>query len=205
MATLDTHTSDICRNLDGKHYPMSEYKAGVTAPPFHVYCRSTTAPYFDDDFGQIGQRAARDENGKTYYVPDNMTYAEWQKAFVGGDKSGLTNAENGGIIKKEIENGNIKLEINPEKQARHIKGRSEYKEGRSYITISEQEAQDIINSKSGTGILVKDRKGNWKHKELIDCGKEIGVFVEPISKNKIPTNKATIHYSKTGTHLVPRK
>lgn len=122
-----------------------------------------------------------------------------------GGNSGLTNAENGGIIKKEIENGNIKLEINPEKQARHIKGRPEYKEGRSYITISEQEAQDIINSKSGTGILVKDRKGNWKHKELIDCGKEIGVFVEPISKNKIPTNKATIHYSKTGTHLVPRK
>ena len=99
MATLDTHTSDICRNLDGKHYPMSEYKAGVTAPPFHVYCRSTTAPYFDDDFGQIGQRAARDENGKTYYVPDNMTYAEWQKAFINGDKSGLTNAENGGIMK----------------------------------------------------------------------------------------------------------
>ena len=87
VATLDTHTSDICRNLDGKHYPMSEYKAGVTAPPFHVYCRSTTAPYFDDDFGQIGQRAARDENGKTYYVPDNMTYKEWQKAFVNGDKS----------------------------------------------------------------------------------------------------------------------
>ena len=98
VATLDTHTSDICRNLDGKHYPMSEYKAGVTAPPFHVYCRSTTCPYFDDDFGQIGQRAARDENGKTYYVPDNMTYKEWQKAFVNGDKSGLTNAENGGII-----------------------------------------------------------------------------------------------------------
>ena len=99
VATLDTHTSDVCRNLDGKHYPMSEYKAGVTAPPFHVYCRSTTAPYFDDDFGQIGQRAARDENGKTYYVPDNMTYAEWQKAFINVDKSGLTNAENGGIIK----------------------------------------------------------------------------------------------------------
>lgn len=101
VATLDTHTSDICRNLDGKHYPMSEYKAGVTAPPFHVYCRSTTAPYFDDDFGQIGQRAARNENGKTYYVPDNMTYAEWQKAFINGDKSGLTNAENGDIIKEK--------------------------------------------------------------------------------------------------------
>ena len=30
-----------------------------------------------------------------------MTYAEWQKAFVNGDKSGLTNAENSDIIKEE--------------------------------------------------------------------------------------------------------
>ena len=48
-----------------------------------------------------GHRGARNENGKTYYVPDNMTYAEWQKAFINVDKSGLTNAENGGIIKEK--------------------------------------------------------------------------------------------------------
>ncbi len=34
--------------------------------------------YFDDNFGQIGKRAARDENGKTYYVPEDMTYREWK-------------------------------------------------------------------------------------------------------------------------------
>ena len=92
VATLDSHTSEICRNLDGKHFPMTDYRAGETAPPFHVYCRSTTAPYFDDDFGIVGQRAARDEEtGKTYYVPANMTYKEWENAFVkNGNKSGLT-------------------------------------------------------------------------------------------------------------------
>ena len=89
VATLDTHTSDICRSLDGKVYPMKDYEAGVTAPPFHVWCRSTTAPYFEDDFGEIGERAARDENGKTYSVPADMTYAEWEKAFAEGDKNGL--------------------------------------------------------------------------------------------------------------------
>lgn len=88
VATLDSHTSDICRSLDGKVFKMSDYKPGVTAPPFHVYCRSTTAPHFKDNFG-AGERAARGTDGKTYYVPDDVTYSEWKKAFVDGDKGGF--------------------------------------------------------------------------------------------------------------------
>lgn len=82
VATLDSHTSDICREMDGKVFPMKDFEAGVTAPPFHVYCRSTTVPYFDENFEQVGERAARGEDGKTYYVPENMTYKEWEKKFI---------------------------------------------------------------------------------------------------------------------------
>lgn len=90
VATLDSRTSEICRGMDGKHFPMSEWKIGVTAPPFHVNCRSTTVPFFDDDFGAVSERAARDEaTGKTYYVPANMTYKQWEQAFVDGDKSAV--------------------------------------------------------------------------------------------------------------------
>lgn len=90
VATLDSHTSDICQNMDGRVFPMKDYEPGVTAPPFHVWCRSTTVPHFDDDFGQPGERAARNKDGKTYYVPADMTYKEWEKTFVDdGDKSGL--------------------------------------------------------------------------------------------------------------------
>lgn len=97
VATLDSHTSDICRSLDGKHFPMKDFQAGVTAPPFHVYCRSTTVPYFDEDFGDIGERAARDEEtGKTYYIPDDMHYEDWKQTFVdGGDKSGFDVVDDG--------------------------------------------------------------------------------------------------------------
>lgn len=100
VATLDSHTSDICRSLDGKHFPMKDFQAGVTAPPFHVYCRSTTVPYFDEDFGDIGERAARDEEtGKTYYIPDDMNYEEWKQAFVdGGDKSGFDVVDDGSAL-----------------------------------------------------------------------------------------------------------
>ena len=91
VATLDSHTSEICQTMDGQHFPMKDFEAGVTAPPFHVNCRSTTAPYFDEDFWQLGERAARTAPGEqTYYVPDDMKYPEWKETFVdGGDKSGL--------------------------------------------------------------------------------------------------------------------
>lgn len=100
VATLDSHTSDICRSLDGKHFPMKDFQAGVTAPPFHVYCRSTTVPYFDEDFGDIGERVARDEEtGKTYYIPDDMNYEDWKQTFVdGGDKSGFDVVDDGSAL-----------------------------------------------------------------------------------------------------------
>lgn len=85
VATLDSHTSDICRDMDGKHFPMSQWEIGATAPPFHVRCRSTTCPYFDDEFSRMGKRAARGKDGKTYYVPSGMTYKEWEKSFVEKD------------------------------------------------------------------------------------------------------------------------
>lgn len=87
VATLDSHTSEICQEMDGKHFPMTDYQPGVTAPPFHVWCRSVTVPYFEDNY--TGERAARDEDGNTYYVPDSMTYKDWKKSMVDGDTTGL--------------------------------------------------------------------------------------------------------------------
>lgn len=106
VATLDSHTSDICRSLDGKVFKMSDYKPGVTAPPFHVYCRSTTAPHFKDNF-DVGGRAARGADGKTYYVPDDVTYSEWKRAFVDGDKSGFAEVQKNHFSRTE-KRGTIK-------------------------------------------------------------------------------------------------
>lgn len=122
----------------------------------------------------------------------------------GSGGKGLDKSGGSGIIKAEIEKGSIKLEINPEKQARHIKGSPEYKEGRSYLTINMAEAQDVINIKNGTGVLLKDKDGK-PVKERIDCDRTIGVDIDKNSGEETITDKGTIHYSKTGTHLVPRK
>ena len=84
VATLDLRTSEICRDMDGKVFKMSEYQEGNTAPPFHPNCRSTTAPWFPD-FQDKGERAYRDiETGKTDYVPEDMTYHEWYAKYVEG-------------------------------------------------------------------------------------------------------------------------
>ena len=82
VETLDSNTCDTCGEMDGKHFQMKDYKIGVTVPPFHPNCRGCTCPYFDDEFDSVGERAARGEDGKTYYVPGNMTYEEWKNSFV---------------------------------------------------------------------------------------------------------------------------
>ena len=93
VATLDSRTSEICQDMDGKHFPMEDYKVGITAPPFHVYCRSTTVPYFDDEFTLKEKRAARDKEGKTFYVPGDMKYKDWKDKYIDvvGDKNLLKN------------------------------------------------------------------------------------------------------------------
>nr|DAQ25334.1 MAG TPA: minor capsid protein [Caudoviricetes sp.] len=84
VATLDLRTSDICRKLDGKVFDVKDYERGVTAPPFHVYCRSTTVPYYNDDIqAEIeNTRMARDpETGKSIRV-EKLTYNEWYDKYV---------------------------------------------------------------------------------------------------------------------------
>lgn len=41
FAHLDIKTSEICKNLHGKRFKISEREAGVNFPPMHVRCRST--------------------------------------------------------------------------------------------------------------------------------------------------------------------
>lgn len=84
VETLDSHTCPTCGEMDGKHFPMKDYKIGVTVPPFHPNCRGCTCPYFNDEF-TTGERVARGADGKKYYVPENTTYEEWKKSFVDGD------------------------------------------------------------------------------------------------------------------------
>lgn len=154
VATLDSHTSDICRSLDGQVFPMKDFQPGVTAPPFHVYCRSTTVPYFDENFGDIGERAARDEEtGKTYYIPDDMNYQEWEDTFVkGGDKSGFDVLDDGSAV-----------HYSHHKEAEVEKPKKEYltkKKLQAKIADADVQLEDLENQFSGI-------TQGWTYDELI--------------------------------------
>lgn len=79
IATLDSKTSDICQSMDGKVFKLADFEPGITANPFHPRCRTTTAPYFEDDYSQ---RIARKKNGEVYYISSNIKYPEWKERFV---------------------------------------------------------------------------------------------------------------------------
>lgn len=97
LETLDSHTCPLCQPLDGTVIPLAQYEPGVTVPPFHPNCRGTTCPHYND---MEGERAARNAEGKVYYVPANMKYADWVQTFVnGGSKAGLTVAKAVDIMK----------------------------------------------------------------------------------------------------------
>jgi SPP1 gp7 family putative phage head morphogenesis protein len=72
VATLDSRTSAVCADLDGKHFPLSEARPGTNFPPMHPNCRSTTIEYDPDD--------ALDWFNSGKKMPKNMTYSEWAEA-----------------------------------------------------------------------------------------------------------------------------
>lgn len=84
LATLDSRTSEICRNMDGKIFSIKEAKQGVNVPPLHPYCRSTIVPYISKEL-EPKQRIARDPaTERNYYVQGDMNYESWHKSLVEG-------------------------------------------------------------------------------------------------------------------------
>ncbi|KGO12776.1 primosomal protein [Clostridium botulinum] len=80
LATLDLHTSKICRSLDGKIFKISEKEIGVNAPPFHPNCRTTIVPYFADVIDE--ERIARSSEGNVYYIDGETNYKQWYEKYV---------------------------------------------------------------------------------------------------------------------------
>jgi len=105
-------------------------------------------------------------------------------------------------IRKRIKSDEISKIINIEKQNRHIRNGEGYVEGRSYL-YDGVNAQELVNIYHGTGEVKFTENGRWKNKEIITVNKNIGASINPMNGEAIPTNKFVIHYSKTGTHVVP--
>ena len=79
LATLETHTCDVCAHLDEHIFNVKDEKEGVNYPLMHPYCRCTTVPYIKD-LPDIPTRWSRDPiTGKSKWVK-NQPYSEWAKS-----------------------------------------------------------------------------------------------------------------------------
>ena len=174
VETLDSHTCETCGGMDGKHFSMREFEVGVTAPPFHPNCRGCTCPYFNDEFDSVGERAARGEDGKTYYVPADMTYENWKESFINGNvnsdviQSTTPDVHTIGRIDKSIYKcvtDNIVTDevIITNNQIRHIKERhpNDYERFSGYFSQIVESPDYIIKAnKPNTALILKEIKSN---------------------------------------------
>ena len=106
-------------------------------------------------------------------------------------------------IRNQLRSDRGKLIINAEKQARHVKESPGYIQGRSYVTLKGDELQDFVYKYAGSGEIIRAKNGRFMNKEIVAAEKEIGISIDMKTKEEIPTNRAYIHYSNSGVHVVP--
>ena len=177
LETLDSHTCPLCQPLDGTVIPLAQYEPGVTVPPFHPNCRGTTCPHYD---GMDGERAARTADGKVYYVPANMKYTDWKKAFVDGVKDGLTVATVGAIMKAKRELEPLKAEMFPE----YLTDKKERKNTQAlidYVNACENADPDVVALYSKMGAMENIRANGIPMK--VSHGKGYAVNYRYYSRN----------------------
>lgn len=113
-----------------------------------------------------------------------------------------------------VKSGIIKTEINNEHFENHVRGTKGYdkylqknlEKGApppSYLTITKEECQALVDRYAGTGQFKYNPKSN-KMQEIISQNKPIGTYIDPRTGEVIENaTDFRIHYSKTGSHIVP--
>lgn len=83
------------------------------------------------------------------------------------------------------------------KQAKHLRGQPNHDASKSTITVSITQLQQLVELKAGTG--------SWypSNREAVDFEVVIGIHRNLKTGYGRPTTRGTIHYSKTGAHVVP--
>ncbi len=90
--------------------------------------------------------------------------------------------------------------LNKDAQGKHIPGHKNYQKGKSFLSVSMERAQQLIDKYGGTG-----RKINGQTRELVDFNETIGVYIEKGKGGGSFTQYGIVHYGKRGCHIVPAR
>ena len=88
-------------------------------------------------------------------------------------------------------------EIHFGRQAKHLPGQPNHNPTKSTITMPLPKLQDQLDLKAGTG------QWHGVNREVVDFGVVIGLYRPQRGGHAIATTRGTIHYSRSGAHVVP--
>lgn len=182
--------------------------------------------YYDDPYTKakkdIELRARQEKVTKEYERAKELLGEKAPKSLSEFKKMGYNNTRQyrqillKSDLQEQINNGELSLVINQDKQNRHAKdhrayadyvahNRSENKPIPGYITVDNDTVQKIINDNYLDGTIIKRQKGQYS--SVIKIATKSGVAYsrsDLAGAYPTETNEFTIHISKATTHLVPK-
>lgn len=155
-------------------------------------------------------------------VNERLQIAKWDRkqaasasaAARAGDNGELLQIEkNRAIIKQRVSDGEYNLGLSRQQYLKHIEGTKQfelYLESRkakgaspqSIITVSEEEAQNILYQLHGTGTPRVRRDGSVANVEFVSADRIVGKWYIRDGQWK-QTRRVALHYGKRGSHIVP--
>lgn len=118
-------------------------------------------------------------------------------------------------LRDRIQSSTVNKTIEPGQFNKHVPGTLEYTQyvtklekagqhGPSRLTITQEQAQNLIDKYHGTGILSRTEDGRWRNEEVITAHPDgIGIVVNNLTGAEAPTSVFKIKYRPKGTHVIP--
>ena len=182
--------------------------------------------YYDDPYTKakkdIELRARQEKVTKEYERAKELLGEKAPKSLSEFKKMGYNNTRQyrqillKSDLQEQINNGELSLVINQDKQNRHAKdhkayadyvarNRSKNKPIPGYITVDNDTVQKIINDNYLDGTIIKRQKGQYSSVIKIDTKSGVAYSRSDLAgAYPTETDEFTIHISKATTHLVPK-
>lgn len=209
-------------NAEAKEYAemQSYYKANGKEPPYKTLGAFRRARRADELSPAFKAWRYRNVDGKQYEewksvigeknMPETLAKFQEIKYNKNNEQYALLNLSfNDAKIRSRIGSDEFPLKVHEDRQGKHISTAKTFDKtkNKSFLAVCDNKkalefSQKIIDKYHGKGELQHDIRNEWKHTELIEANEIIG-FVEDIDGVLRETNRAIIHYSKTGAHIVP--
>ena len=107
--------------------------------------------------------------------------------------------------RKYLRSDKVNKSIFGGRQDKHIPGTNNYKEGRSYLTVSKEEIPDLIEQYAGTGTIKRKPDNSFNRREVCRADRIIGVYINKETGERMETHCFSIRYSNDGVHIVPAR